>query len=508
MNNTRIKMITRMVTLFLLSHLTIAAPTELGNGNDGKDLLEFREVTEGIIFETRTEAVNFLSKINLRGIQGLGYLKDEVEKTKLLIARDGLTPQELLDLGAFKTGNNPVVYARTFPRPHAPTRFFPAAQELSRNQLVTLHIHEGLHRALPESIRTNEEIVEEITKVITTPNSTFEDIVAVMDEKLPVTKKTVPTEVASSPSAEMMVSEMEGNSDIGFFKDNFVKYETQSFSDNALQLWTSSTILSGESTFWKGKNWSVRFLTKLYSFDNQLDTVSNDRMIRYGVRIENKVNDDRTWGYQYVSTGSVGSYLGRNPLSRSLSTLQVDLKKSYINFDLIVKGYITGASTTDGSLELIKDPNLTVKNGNYFEELNTTDRDISFVESDFGSILSFSIGAKKSWNENLDLGMELDFHKMSSYASRADEQIPDSSVSFGYRTELSDNSVGSIPMLSVIKANADYKLGDFSLIARYYYLLNRPTDEKLNEITLTTLGDPTGRGLGKSGFSVAAAYNF
>lgn len=487
-----------MVILFTVSAQIFAAPTELGNGNDGKDLLEFKEITEGEIFESRKEAVAFLSKINLRGIQGLGYLKDEVEKTKLLITRDGLTPQELLNLGAFKTGNNPVVYARTFPRPHAPTRFFPASRELSRKQLVTLHIHEGLHRALPPEIRANEEIVENITKVITSPDSTFEDIVVVMDRNLPQ-RQSQPMTPASSTAVN--------DPHIGFFKDNFFKYKIQSYSDNALQLWNSSQSFGVKSTLYQGKTWNIQFNPTYHTFSNSFDQQgSSDKMIHFSLRVEKKANDKRTWGYQITRTGWLDSNVYNNPLSRDITTLQLDLTRRYDSFNLISKVYFSGMSSTIGSIELLKDPNLTTINGGI--ELSISGRDIYNIQSDFGSIVSASLGAQNFWSDNMTSIVSLDVHKMSGYTSLTDERVDDPSSPFGYRYSSKDNNLSSVPALFVINTQASYLMGDFSLDIRYFRLLNTPDNPELGEINLTSLGDPMGRGLGKQSFSMALAYNF
>ncbi|MCR9203748.1 MAG: hypothetical protein NXH75_04160 [Halobacteriovoraceae bacterium] len=495
--------LTRMVTLFLMMANLNAAPTELGNGNDGKDLLEFREINEGAIYETRAEAVTFLSKINLRGIQGLGFLKDEVEKTKLLIAREGLSPQELLDLGAFKTGNNPVVYARTFPRPHAPTRFFPAANELSRNQLISLHIHEGLHRALPASIRTNEQIVEEITKVITSPNSTFEDIVVVMDRNLPLQRESSATQLTTNGPEEKWGS---------FFVDNNFRFGVQSFSDNAVPIWSSATTVAMKSTLIQGSEWNLQFQAKYFAFSNSLDEQgSSDKMIHFTLRTEKESNPKRTWGYQITRTGWLHSNVNNNPLSRDITTLQVDLKRRYDSFSLVSKFYFSGLSSTQGSIELLKDPNLTVEDRDFsgVREFTVSGRDIYAGETDFGQILSISMGAQKSWSDKLSTIVSIDAHKMNGYTSISDENI--TVLENGRernRTVYNDNTLNSIPALFVASTELNYIMGEFSLNARYFRLLNLPTNDKIGEITLTNLGDPMGRGIGKQSFSLSASYHF
>ena len=276
-----------MVLIFLLVGNLYAAPTELGNGNDGKDLLEFKEIQDGIIWETRKEAVKMLSQINLRGIQGLGYLKDEVEKTKLYITIDGLSSQELLDLGAFKTGDNPIVYARTYPRPHAPTRFFPAARSLSRPQLVAVHIHEGLHRSLPESIRTDEEIVEDITKVIVSPDATFDDILLTMNRHLPQAPR-------ENKSIELMAN-TSNQKTIVDEKTLEVTLNLRAYDAINLPLWNSSFGIDLKETFFEDSRYEIDLFGSYHSLSSASSSGRSDKAFLAGVRHEHELKDNNRW---------------------------------------------------------------------------------------------------------------------------------------------------------------------------------------------------------------------
>lgn len=160
----------------LASSLAFAGPTKVGNGDDGRDLEGAATVSEGVLLETQQLAVKRLRDLNVQGIEGLGMLLPEVERAQLLLSQMNVAPlthekslQEVSD-------NNKLVYARTFAEPHAPTRFFPAALELDKDQLVALHIHEALHRSLPEKVRENEEVVMKMTMAMTTQGASYDRV--------------------------------------------------------------------------------------------------------------------------------------------------------------------------------------------------------------------------------------------------------------------------------------------------------------------------------------------
>jgi hypothetical protein len=492
---------TRMVIFFLIMNCAVSAPTELGNGNDGADLVEFVEVKDGILQETREKAVEFLSKINLRGIQGLGFLKDEVEKTRLYISKDGLSAQELLNLGAFKEGSNPIVYARTFPRPHAPTRFFPAAKQLSKERLVSLHIHEGLHRALPASIRESEEAVEEITKVIKSPDSMFEDIVAVMDKHLP--KKTSETQRNVSLKSEAEVQSRKGH----FFSDNSFSYEAQSLSVSSASIWSTVAKLSVGTTLYKRDEWSVKFNTDFYSFrsDSTVLPDSTD-MFNFTLRLEEQMDERQSWGVQ-VSINTLGGegYL-INPLTQQRLTTQFDYTKQFDSFELASRLYYTPASSVNANLETLQDPNLFYDP--VFDEFSSSDRRVISAGSSFGEIYSVGVDLKKRWLQSLTTSLSLDVHKMQGYFSFTDSELTDRDKPSGERFISTDNSVSKLPFLAVMSAASNYRVGDFQLGAKYFFLVNKGNSEEIGAINLTTLGDPIGRGLGNSSLSFSASYLF
>ncbi len=162
--------------LLFLSTQTVAAPTKVGNGDDGTDLEGFQLITKGKLIQSQKLATTLLKQLNIQGIPGLGSLIPELENNKIYITNKNVSAERLEEMGAYHSGLEGLVYARTMPRPYAPTRFFPVANKLSMKQLISLHIHEALHRALPENINKNEKIVTKITLAITSPESSFDQV--------------------------------------------------------------------------------------------------------------------------------------------------------------------------------------------------------------------------------------------------------------------------------------------------------------------------------------------
>jgi hypothetical protein len=186
-----------LLAIIFSIELAHAGPTRVGNGDDGGDLESPVTVKSGILLETRTEAVQLLKQLNVSGISGLGQLLPETEKSELLIVNRNVdlgqsrsTPEERHDaleearsIGAVNEKDQPV-YARTFPEPHAATRFFPAALLLDRRQLVALHIHEALHRSLPVALREDEQAVSRISLALTTQGASFDRVKDVVAREL------------------------------------------------------------------------------------------------------------------------------------------------------------------------------------------------------------------------------------------------------------------------------------------------------------------------------------
>lgn len=159
----------------LVGHVSFAATTKVGSGDEGADLEGAKPIVSGPIFEARAAAVARLRALNIQGIQGLGFVIPEIENTRLFMAQLDVKP--ISSEGDWETSEGrELAYARTFPEPHAPTRFFPAALKLNREQLIALHTHEALHRALPPHVREDEEKVSLLTLALTSHSATFDRV--------------------------------------------------------------------------------------------------------------------------------------------------------------------------------------------------------------------------------------------------------------------------------------------------------------------------------------------
>lgn len=177
--------ITTVLLLLILVFVDAkGAVTKVGNGDDGRDLEGFEQIKDGRIADSRKKAVELLNRLNIAGVRGLGTLLPETEKSEFYLAKKDVEAIEGDDQSKFHSNMQGLVFARTFAEPHAPTRFFPISLQLDENQLVSLQIHEALHRALPDSIRENEEIVSQFTIAITSPGATFDRIVSVADKHI------------------------------------------------------------------------------------------------------------------------------------------------------------------------------------------------------------------------------------------------------------------------------------------------------------------------------------
>ncbi len=153
-----------------------AATTLVGNGDVGNDLEGATELKEGAILEARDEALKRLKALNVSGILGLGSLMPELKSSEIFIAKKDVLAELPSDQGSFHSNMGGNVYARTDAEPLAATRFFPIAKNLDQNQLVALHIHEALHRALDPKIREDEALVAQITLALTSPNANFDHV--------------------------------------------------------------------------------------------------------------------------------------------------------------------------------------------------------------------------------------------------------------------------------------------------------------------------------------------
>lgn len=170
------------VLFALCASIAQAGPGRIGNpGDDGADLEGADPIKSGPIIEAREKALELVKGLGTESITGLGTLVPELEKSDLYLANRDVNAGLPEDQGGFHSDMRGLVFARTFTEPHAPTRFFPIAEKLSQDQLVALHIHEALHRALPASVRENEAAVAAITVAFASPNPSKDRVSAAVN---------------------------------------------------------------------------------------------------------------------------------------------------------------------------------------------------------------------------------------------------------------------------------------------------------------------------------------
>lgn len=215
------------IAIFFIFVATIAhaAVTRVGNGNDGRDLEGFDKIESGMIVETRQQAVETLKKLNVQGIRGLGQLLPELEKTTLYMAKQNVqATSEAERQSRFEADMMGRVYARTFPEPLAATRFFPISSTLDKEQLVALHIHEALHRALPLSVRENEDVVGQLTLAMTSPEASYDRVAAAAGRAIPVEFAQTQTFDEGKSSTKVVVPE-----DASIKRPSVFRYTYRSF---------------------------------------------------------------------------------------------------------------------------------------------------------------------------------------------------------------------------------------------------------------------------------------
>ncbi|MBI3557122.1 MAG: hypothetical protein HY074_12735, partial [Deltaproteobacteria bacterium] len=208
----------------------LGAAVKVGNGDDGTDLEGATSITSGKILESRAHAVELLNKLNTAGIPGLGSLLPELANSNLYLAKKDVAALPG-DQSSFHTNMKGQVYARTFATPYAPTRYFPAAEGLDADQLVSLHIHEALHRSLPAKVREDESVVSRITLAITSPEASNDRIREAAAGLMPV-EPTVAAQpmvlVAESRPQVPMPQRFEQPSNVGYLYRQFKDSSTPS----------------------------------------------------------------------------------------------------------------------------------------------------------------------------------------------------------------------------------------------------------------------------------------
>lgn len=242
--------------LLQFSFASYAGPTIVGNGDDGSDLENYKALKSKKILLAHQEALNILKRLNVQGINHLGNLIPELENTKMYMVENNISAERMQELGAFHSGPSKFIYARTIARPYAATRFFPAAESLDSNQLIALHIHEALHRALPEAFREDEKVVSEITLAIVSPLSSHDQVKEITSKRI-----------------DHYTGQFKGH-----FKDH----------DSYLSLKTKGVIGTDKTGTFSPQTNAYQLSNRLYPFDNKWS------LIGLGVDLSYAKNERRT----------------------------------------------------------------------------------------------------------------------------------------------------------------------------------------------------------------------
>ncbi|MFK8139163.1 MAG: hypothetical protein AB8E15_12450 [Bdellovibrionales bacterium] len=253
----------------------LSSPTRVGNGDNGLDLEDYTPIKNGKIFNTRIQAVKLLDRLDTNMIRGLGTLRSEVAKTDLYLTKSNLTDKRLAELGAFEASSNGYIYARTFPKEHAATRFFPISLSLSDRQLVALHIHEGLHRSLPKSLREDEKLVSEITMSIMAPNTSHDLVKGEIAKVLPNPKLIL----AKDPTTYYILDDQMERSEFNYVNTSFNTEEGNSPS----MIHTISSKLYPFGGTYSGNG--IGFKISVFNMDEE-NTVLGPLSISYDTQIK------------------------------------------------------------------------------------------------------------------------------------------------------------------------------------------------------------------------------
>lgn len=460
-------------------HAPTKAPTKVGNGDDGTDLEELKEIKDGKIFETRTLAAEKVKKLNLSAVPHLSLLLPEIEKTQLFIAKKDVVSKLESDSGKLHSSSSGLVYARTFPEAHASTRFFPIAMTLSEDQLVALHIHEALHRSLPHSVRENENVVSQITLAITSPGSSFDRVRTKVVSLIPEPQNTAPdTKVivddteeyldeietsSSAPANSQMKVEADGK------KKNQIKldYSFVSFQQSEALAWNSFESMHvfgvGFSPApYSGNKFSLFLKTSV--LESEDDSFAGVTHVLGGYRVLSEPEQDLDIDLLLALTFSplTDEEFSTSFIARNLTSFGVNIDKRFSKVYTDFQIFLTSASDQ------------TQKIGN-----------ISYEHS-FGTTFQFSAGSGVQLG-NFRLGMQGHFRHM--------KPIKVSGGAFSTET-------GELNILSVGPEIA-WEVGVFRLQTSGQFIVKSKSDQSFD-----LLGDPLGAGSGKGQVAATATFLF
>ncbi len=337
--------ITALTTSTTSAGESTMGPTHVGNGDDGSDLESAAPLIQGPIVQAREAAVKTLKRLDIDTIYGLGTLIPEVENSKLFLSKQDIAAQQKEDLAVFHSDMRGLVFARTFPQSHAETRFFPIAEKLTEQQLIALHIHEALHRSLPEHLREDESIVTNITLAITSPASNHDRIRATMAKHIPA-PKVVPAQLtATSSHPDEAGYRVSGNQSVTQVEDpipenaavkqpSLVGYSYRNYSaPKGVALYPIKSMHVLQSFLYPFGNDRVPlgFGIEASMINLESETLTGPLSLSARMRLWSKRGFDiGAWGVASLNTLSAEE-LKRSPIGRDVSTVGLSMTKD-INF--------------------------------------------------------------------------------------------------------------------------------------------------------------------------------
>ncbi len=460
-----IKLIFILMTVVILASSNAFPITKVGNGNDGDDLLTYSEIREGPILISRLKAIELLKKTNTNSIAKLGNLLSEVRNTKLLMINENLSPEAIKKLGGNEKGKN--IFARTYPKPNAATKFFPHVKKLNEKQLVALHIHEGLHRALPKSMRENEKIVEEITMAITDPETTNDLIASVVQS----------SEVDEVKNIQSSTKRNYENVSFEKFDEKVVK---KSKLNNPSTIGISQSILVNPNI---ESNNKVNGITTLQSY--LFPFGKNKRVLGVGIDL----NLLEMEGGNYL--GPIGLSLRSLVFTRRGFDAELFAKASInsISDEEFTNSYLGRDAYTVGMGLKYNDGNMYIQNDLAYTFESKTSQTVgpTNITYQFGDIISTHLKAGTSVG-NLDLGGVIEVFL-------AGESIEKDDVNY---VDRQDNL-----RIVTIGPELTYHFNNFQVQGSFKYKV-----DSTSNVGLEQLGNITGFGAGNGNFSLGAKYKF
>ncbi len=294
----------------------------VGNGDDGGDLEGAVALSDGPIVESRLKAREHVQKLGLKGVRGLGSLEDEISKTQLFLAPEDRKANLPQDQGPFHADMRGLVYARTLPSAHASTRFYPSAKTLSADQLVALHVHEALHRALPPAVREDEAKVSEITLAITAPGASRDQVEQTIDRIIPVaqTRLIEPDVSLDDPTYQQFLTP----STVGYsFRTFFLDQATSDQTPRQMHSFHSYLYPFGGTNSPFGLGIEMAFVKSSSAF------LAGPLGLSARLRIwSSRSFDVGIWGVAHLNTLSAEE-MKNSPFGRDIGTFGISFRKSF-----------------------------------------------------------------------------------------------------------------------------------------------------------------------------------